>query len=87
MKLNLNGNETEKEINFKERLAFIEYWVRHIKSNPDKTWSSGQAKLIDSQIKSAASFYKKLSETPEGREKIRMLVEQRIANSKKMFKY
>lgn len=74
IKIPLQGTENEKEKNFKERVAFIDYWARFVKTHPDAEWSKGQNMLINSQIASAREFYRKLAETKEGREKIRALV-------------
>jgi len=50
----------------------IERWARYVKENPDK-WKSELKPFIDGQIMMARRFYEKLSETPEGREKIKKL--------------
>jgi hypothetical protein len=50
----------------------IERWARFVKENPDK-WKLKFKEFIDSQILISRRFYKKLAETPEGREKIKLL--------------
>jgi len=41
--------EFEKQ-NQKERMAFIKYWVKYMKENPNK-WSKQQNSLINSVLK------------------------------------
>ena len=43
----LKTSKDQKE----ERMNFVEYWADFVKNNPDKTWSTQQKFLIDSQIK------------------------------------
>jgi len=50
----------------------VERWARYVKDNPDK-WKSELKPFIDAQIIMAWRFYSKLSETPEGLEKIKRL--------------
>jgi len=50
--------KNERRANFRDRIWFIKYWVKFIKTHPDEEWSKGQATLIDSQIKSVRDFYK-----------------------------
>lgn len=78
LKINLNELKNEKEINFLERLRFVEYWANYIKTHNDREWSGQQKSLIDAQFIMSARFYKKLAETPEGREKIKKLRELKL---------
>lgn len=50
----------------------VERWARYVKDNPDK-WKSQLKPFIDGQILMAWRFYLKLSQTPEGLEKIKRL--------------
>jgi len=50
----------------------IERWAKYVRENPDK-WKSKIKPFLDSQILMSRRFYKKLSETKEGREKIKLL--------------
>jgi len=50
----------------------IERWANYVRDNPDK-WKSRFKEFIDSQIIMSRRFYKKLTETEEGREKIKLL--------------
>ena len=79
LKINLKELKDEKEINFLERLRFVEYWVNYIRTHNDKEWSRQQKNLIDSQFQIADRFYKELAETPEGREKIKKLRELKLS--------
>lgn len=56
----------------KSHLEQIERWAEYVRDNPDK-WKSKFKEFIDSQLIMGRRFYKKLSETKEGREKIRLL--------------
>mgnify|MGYP001567784725 CR=1 FL=1 len=47
----------------------IERWAKYVKENPDN-WKFEFKPFIDSQILIARRFYKKLSETPEGKVKL-----------------
>lgn len=49
-KFDLKKLEKEKEKNFQERLNFVRYWARYIKTHSDKEWSEQQNIIIDSQI-------------------------------------
>ncbi len=52
----------------------IERWARYVKENPGK-WKSKIKPFLDSQIIMSRRFYKKLSETKQGSEKIKRLRE------------
>lgn len=54
----------------------IERWAAYVRDNPN-TWKSKFKPFIDSQFLIARRFYKKLAETEEGREKIRLLIKSR----------
>ncbi len=51
----------------------VERWALFVKNNPRSAWSMDLKNLIDSQITKANDFYKYLSKTSKGREKIRRL--------------
>ncbi len=50
----------------------IERWAEYVRENPDK-WKSRFKEFLNSQIIISRRFYKKLAETKEGREKIKLL--------------
>ncbi len=50
----------------------IERWAEYVRDNPDK-WKSKIKDFIDAQIIISRRFYKKLAETKEGKEKIKLL--------------
>jgi hypothetical protein len=50
MNVNIEQLEKQKEVNFEERLQFIDLWVNYIKTHSDKEWSEQQNIIIDSQI-------------------------------------
>lgn len=72
--IDLESIKDEKERNKKDRMWFIEFWAKYIKTHSDKDWSKQQNNLINSQIESARWFYKNLAKTEEGREKMKMLI-------------
>jgi len=78
MKLNLEELNEDLKKNFIDRMAFVKFWAEYVKSHDDEKWSKAQNVLIDSQFLMSKRFYSKLAETPEGREKIRMLRELKI---------
>ena len=49
--INIDELRAQKEENFRERLKFIEQYVRWLKKNPNKKWS-GQQKTVIGQQKS-----------------------------------
>ncbi len=49
----------------------IERWANFIKLNKD--WKKHHTPFIDAQINKANKFYKELSKTKKGREKIKLL--------------
>lgn len=49
----------------------VERWANYVKNNPD--WKKKLKPFLDSQIIISRRIYKKLAETEEGREKIRLL--------------
>ncbi len=49
----------------------IEKWAEYVRTHDD--WKEKLKLFLDSQIIMARRFYKKLAETPEGREKIRLI--------------
>ena len=58
--------------NNEDRMNFVKFWAEYVKSHSDEEWSKQQNVIIDSQIINSIEFYKKLAETPEGRENIRV---------------
>jgi len=50
----------------------IERWARFVKDNPNK-WKPKFKEFIDSQIIMSRRFYKRLLQTPGGKEKIKTL--------------
>lgn len=47
-----NTEELNEEIdkNFQDRLDFIKFWAKYVKTHPDKEWSKQQNVVIDSQM-------------------------------------
>ncbi len=41
------------KINLDERLAFVRYWAKYIRENPNEKWSRQQVMLINSIMRSA----------------------------------
>ena len=58
--------------NNEDRMNFVKFWAEYVKSHSDEEWSKQQNIIIDSQIINSIEFYKKLAETPEWRENIRV---------------
>jgi hypothetical protein len=56
----------------------IERWANYVLENPN--WKKKLTPFLDGQIVMARRAYAKLSETPDGREKIKLLRENRIRN-------
>ena len=44
-----------RRLNDADRMWFVEYWARYIKTHSDKDWSRQQNVIINSQIQSARS--------------------------------
>ena len=66
----------DKNSNFKERIWFIKYWAKYIKTHSDEGWSKGQAVLINSQMQSIKEFYRNLKKTKKGRDIFKRLVKK-----------
>lgn len=49
----------------------VERWAEYVRTHDD--WKEKLKQFLDSQIIIARRFYKKLAETREGREKIRLI--------------
>lgn len=64
----------------KSHLEQIERWAEYVRENPDK-WKPKFKEFIDSQLIMSKRFYKKLAETEEGKEKIKLL--RKIRNDAK----
>lgn len=43
----------DKEGNFKERIEFVKYWAKYVRTHDDKDWSRQQAMLINSQLENS----------------------------------
>ena len=43
----------DKDRNRKERLKFVDFWAKYVRTHSDKDWSKQQKMLIDSQIQGA----------------------------------
>jgi len=52
----------------------VERWAKYVKEHPEE-WKKKLKPFLDSQIIIANRFYKKLSETEEGRKKIQKIIE------------
>ena len=48
--------ESDKERRLKERLEFVRFYARWVKSAPNEVWSRQQAVLIESFLESAKNF-------------------------------
>jgi hypothetical protein len=53
VKVDLDELRKFKIQNAKERLEFIDFWVKYMKEHNDKEWSKQQNIIIDSQISEA----------------------------------
>lgn len=60
----------------KTHAEHIERWAKYVRENPDK-WKAKTKDFYDAQIIMARRFYKTLAETPEGREKLKAIIEMR----------
>jgi len=49
----------------------IERWAEYVKNNPD--WKKHLKPFLDAQIIMARRFYKRLAETPGGKEKLKLI--------------
>jgi hypothetical protein len=47
LKIDLKELEKDKNRNFKERLEFIDLYVKWLKRTPNKEWSRQQKELLD----------------------------------------
>ncbi|MEM4230690.1 MAG: hypothetical protein QXF25_02345 [Candidatus Pacearchaeota archaeon] len=61
----------------REHIEQIERWAEYVRTHQDE-WKLKLKDFLDSQIIMARRFYKKLSETKEGREKLKMLRELKL---------
>ena len=50
----------------------IERWANFIREHPNE-WKEHHKRFIDAKIEMARRFYKRLAETPEGKEKVLLL--------------
>ena len=55
----------------KTHIEQVERWANYVKNNPD--WKKKLKPFLDAQIIMSRRVYKKLAETEEGREKIKLL--------------
>mgnify|MGYP001612700703 FL=1 len=70
------GIDNKNILDRKEHLEQIERWANYVKAHKD--WKTEHTKFIDAQFQIANRFYKKLTETSEGREKIKRLRELKM---------
>ena len=54
----------------------VERWAEYCRANPNK-WKAKLKPFLDAQIIMARRFYKKLAETQEGRDKIKILIKNK----------
>ena len=59
VKVDLEELKEFKRRNAEERLWFIDYWVKYMKSHSDEEWSAQQKTLIDSQIQNVRELAKR----------------------------
>ena len=59
----------------------VERWAKYVKSHPTE-WKRHMTPFLDSQINMANRFYKKLSRTKSGREKIMILKRIKASGTK-----
>jgi len=52
----LKKAKNDKEKNFIERLAFVEYWANYVKTHSDEEWSEQQNVVINSQLGKACAM-------------------------------
>lgn len=50
IKIDAKQLKEERQVNFQERLKFIDFWVGYIKTHSDREWSMQQNIIIDAQI-------------------------------------
>lgn len=55
----------------KTHMESIETWAKHVKE--DASWKKEHTKFIDAQFEKSNKFYKKLAQTPGGKQKIQKL--------------
>ena len=60
----------------KSHMDQIERWAEYVKTHDD--WKLKLKDFINAQFEIANRFYKELEKTPEGREKIRLLRENKV---------
>jgi hypothetical protein len=58
----------------KKEFDEVEVWANFVKTHKREEWKPQLKDLIDSQIIIANRFYKNLEKTPQGKEKIRKLM-------------
>ncbi|MBI2672392.1 hypothetical protein HYX16_05650 [Candidatus Woesearchaeota archaeon] len=42
--------------NQEDRMNFVEFWAKYVKTHPDEVWSKQQKMIIDSQIINTKNF-------------------------------
>jgi len=67
----------EKDNN-EDRLNFVRFWAKYIKTHSDEEWSEQQKVIISSLIINSRRFYKELAKTEEGKEKIKELIKLKL---------
>jgi len=45
-----------RRLNDKDRMWFVKFWAKYVRTHPDKEWSRQQNIIINSQIKNARSI-------------------------------
>jgi len=55
----------------------VERWAEFVKSNPQSVWKKETKNLIDSQIIIARRFYENLEKSPEGKEILKRLIDEK----------
>jgi len=58
----------------------VERWANYVKNNPD--WKKKLKPFLDAQIIISRRIHKKLSETEEGREKLRLIRNMKMNNGR-----
>lgn len=57
----------------KSHKDFIERWAMHVRKSPREEWKKELGEFLNSQINQSNAFYKRLSKTQNGVEKIKQL--------------
>lgn len=57
----------------------VERWAEYVRTHPRSEWIKHIKPFIDSQIIMANRFYERLSQTPEGLSKIKLIRKEKLA--------